>query len=288
MSIDPRLEGAIVVVSLSGGKDSAALSLHLRELGIEHRRVFADTGWEHAWTYEHLDYLAAQLGPIDRVQATTFPDIVRKKGMFPARVLRFCTTELKVRPLIVYHSALHEAGRETISAVGIRRSESQKRATMAEWEWGEDWDAWVWRPLVEWTEADVIAIHQRHGLRPNPLYLAGASRVGCWPCIFASKPEVALVARISPERIDEIERMEADALASSVERHAARGGTLESEGHGAPTMFTLRDTPDGSHRPASVREKVAWAQSGDKTPSMFGEDPHPGCARWGLCESVDV
>lgn len=35
---------------ISGGKDSAALSLWLTENGIEHRRVFANTGWEHDLT----------------------------------------------------------------------------------------------------------------------------------------------------------------------------------------------------------------------------------------------
>ena len=50
---DPR--AAMVVANVSGGKDSTALSLHLAELGIEHRRVFADTGWEHPDTYAYLD-----------------------------------------------------------------------------------------------------------------------------------------------------------------------------------------------------------------------------------------
>ena len=49
-----RLAGRLVVASVSGGKDSAALSLWLTENGVEHRRVFADTGWEHASTYEYL------------------------------------------------------------------------------------------------------------------------------------------------------------------------------------------------------------------------------------------
>lgn len=38
-ALDPRLSGAEVVVSVSGGKDSAATSLYLTELGIEHRRM---------------------------------------------------------------------------------------------------------------------------------------------------------------------------------------------------------------------------------------------------------
>jgi hypothetical protein len=50
----PTLEGKTVVASISGGKDSAAMSLHLRERGIEHRRVFMDTGWEAGETYDYL------------------------------------------------------------------------------------------------------------------------------------------------------------------------------------------------------------------------------------------
>lgn len=44
----------IHILSVSGGKDSAATSLHLTERGIDHWRVFADTGWEHPATYDPL------------------------------------------------------------------------------------------------------------------------------------------------------------------------------------------------------------------------------------------
>ena len=60
-----RLNGRRVVASVSGGKDSAAMSLYLHELGIDHDRVFLDTGWEHPDTYEYLrGELTAKLGPI--------------------------------------------------------------------------------------------------------------------------------------------------------------------------------------------------------------------------------
>lgn len=49
----PReLEGQELVVSVSGGKDSNAVILALREAEIPARFVFADTGWEAAETYE--------------------------------------------------------------------------------------------------------------------------------------------------------------------------------------------------------------------------------------------
>lgn len=92
MSVE-RINGRRVVLSVSGGKDSAAASLYLRELGIEHDRVFADTGWEHQKTYEYLrGPLTAALGPITEVRAEKlFTELVREKRIFPDRVKRFCT-----------------------------------------------------------------------------------------------------------------------------------------------------------------------------------------------------
>lgn len=71
-----------VVLSVSGGKDSAAASLYLRELGIEHERVFADTGWEHPLTYEHIrGELTRVLGPIVEVRAPwTLPELDSASG----------------------------------------------------------------------------------------------------------------------------------------------------------------------------------------------------------------
>ena len=64
-----------VVASVSGGKDSAALSLFLSEQGIQHRRVFMDTGWEHPLTYEYLrGPLTDKLGPIEEIRAVVPAD----------------------------------------------------------------------------------------------------------------------------------------------------------------------------------------------------------------------
>ena len=59
----------IHIVSLSGGKDSVAVDLHLRELGIERRRVVMDTGWEAREHYDHIEYLKEVLGPIEVIRA---------------------------------------------------------------------------------------------------------------------------------------------------------------------------------------------------------------------------
>lgn len=107
------------LTSISGGKDSTAAALHLRELGHAQRFVTFDTGWEHQDTYGQIDYLETVLGPIERAtcvvdlppekvalaeyveeclfgRPSPFVRICLKKGIMPRRTVRFCTQELKV------------------------------------------------------------------------------------------------------------------------------------------------------------------------------------------------
>ena len=49
-----RLEGATVIASVSGGKDSTAMCLRLRELGVEYQCLYLDTGWENAENYRYV------------------------------------------------------------------------------------------------------------------------------------------------------------------------------------------------------------------------------------------
>lgn len=278
-----HLRGCTVVASVSGGKDSAALSLWLTEQGIEHLRVFADTGWEHAATYEYLrGPLTAKLGPIVEVRGKApMADLIRKRGMFPSRLRRFCTQELKVFPIRDYLNGL---GREVVNAVGIRHAESAARALMPRWDRSDGFDCEVWRPLVAWTEQDVIDIHARHGLRPNPLYLKGAARVGCWPCIYARKAEIKLVAEIDPERINQIRQLEADVAGAASARAEARGETLANP----PAFFQAKYSDEEGGYPAwSIDRVVEWSRTGrgGRQFLLFDAPADEGCVRWGLCET---
>lgn len=282
-----RIAGRKLIVSVSGGKDSAATCLYMRELGLEHVRVFADTGWEHPATYEYLrGPLTETLGPIHEVRAAmTFAEMVVKKGTFPSRLMRFCTSILKIEPLAKFVKSFDE---EVINVVGIRAEESAKRAEMPEWEHSEAFDCDVWRPIIRWTEADVIAIHKRHGLAPNPLYLRGASRVGCWPCIHARKDEIRLIADTDPARIEkirDIEKLVGDAAEARAER---KGGTLEGNGHHRPTFFHGRGR---SMDMIPIDDVVRWSRTarggGQRSEELFA-DFNDGCARWGMCESGKV
>lgn len=272
-----RINGRRIVASISGGKDSAAMSLWLTEQGLDHDRVFLDTGWEHDATYEYLrGPLRDALGPITEIRAPLpMEELILKKGMFPSRVRRFCTQELKVKPMQRYLAERQDNGLELINAVGIRAAESEARSTLPTWEWQDGFDCEVWRPILSWSEQDVIAIHKRHGLAPNPLYLMGASRVGCWPCIHSRKSEIKLVADTDPKRIVRLRVLE-EQVGNAAEERAKRDGR---EIH-RPTWF--QNWP--------IDKAVKWSRTirggseEDRQELLFASH-NDGCMRWGLCDT---
>jgi 3'-phosphoadenosine 5'-phosphosulfate sulfotransferase (PAPS reductase)/FAD synthetase len=279
----------ILIASMSGGKDSTAMGLELRDRGIPFRPVFIDTGWESKRTYAYVrEYLPTVFGDITEIRAVVdlspaleplalefeerlghYSAMIRtiiKKGMFPSRVRRFCTQELKVFTMRDYF--LSDAlDADVVNAVGIRAEESKSRSSLDEWEWMNTYDCYVWRPLIRWKEQQVIDQHTRHGVLPNPHYLTGSERVGCWPCIYARKSELRGLGGQDAERVQllaDLERVVGD-LADA---RAVREGfeSLEDRGHHRPTWFQGRnddrkryDCPDcdgkgGTFRPYTEAE----------------------------------
>lgn len=308
-----QCEGLPVIASVSGGKDSTALILALREAQIPAYYAFADTGWEAKETYQYLELLEHKLQiTIRRVRAepkanpfsdpgvpfgvhdenghwSAMIDRVRARAGFPGRMQRFCTRELKLEPLRAFHDEIEEVtGKETVSAMGVRADESERRSQMPEFEdegpkfTRERWGGYVWRPLIRWTVEDVLMIHHRHGIPVNPLYQRGHNRVGCYPCIFSNKEEIALIAEHAPRRIDLIERLEAQMQEVRRLRNIAQPGRY-AHPDDAAFFQTQRQGFSG------IRKVVEWAKTdfGGKQMQIFAPAPRGGCMKWGLCELPD-
>lgn len=274
-----------VIASVSGGKDSTALCLYLQEHGIPYRAVHMDTGWEHPLTDEYIrEVLEPRIGPIEWIYPERgFADLVRHKGIFPSRIQRFCTQLLKIVPFKCWIQDNYDC-EPIINAIGIRAAESRARSLM----WFCEVDEWgyTWRPLLRWSEADAIAIHRRNGLVPNPLYLPpyNCSRVGCWPCLYARKAELAAVARLTPERIDEIREMEL-ALRLTPARAA---NSDEGPPRWIPSFFVAKRSVGNGKRISqsiSIDSAVAWAVDAGPQLELFHEPDRSGCMRWGLCDA---
>jgi 3'-phosphoadenosine 5'-phosphosulfate sulfotransferase (PAPS reductase)/FAD synthetase len=299
------------IASVSGGKDSTAMCLHLRELGLPFRAVFFDTGWEHADTYRYVreslpdaigqpveiryrepvldERREAMAAELEAMLGWRSPMVrwVLKRGMFPSRTRRFCTQELKYFTARDVMREAHAAGLAPVNVLGIRADESVARSKLLERELDEDLDAMVWRPLLRWTVDDVIAIHQRHGVIPNPMYLRNANRVGCWPCIMAGKAELRLLSKDEP-RIRVIERLEAMVGQLAQERHDARGEVLERP----PAFFQGNRSHGVQNEDGSwsipcipIRRHIEWALTDRGGSQMLLDLPDDsGCMRWGLCD----
>lgn len=184
------------VLSLSGGKDSAALAVYLRDRVPEMEYIFHDTGKELPETYDYIARLESILGrPVTR----TTPDepfehwLAVYGDMLPSNHRRWCTKMLKLKPFEAYIG-----DDPVINYVGLRADEkrtgyiSTKPNIVAVYPFQED-------GLVR---ADVIRILQDSGLGLPPYMEWGRSRSGCYFCFYQQKIEWVRLKRKHPKYFD--------------------------------------------------------------------------------------
>lgn len=223
-------------------------------------------------------------------------DLCIWKGRFPSRRAQFCTEELKITPINAgVTGPLLQSGETVISWQGVRAAESIERAHLPKLgeinhEYGPG-RLLAFRPLLTWSIEDVFAIAERHGIPRNPLYAVGCSRVGCFPCINATKAEIALVDRVFPEQIVRLEEWE-----TRVSRCSKRGMTTFFNIVNDPVMaqmwewsVVLGERLDLSHENHGIREMIQWAKT-DRGGRQFSLAftpaalPSDTCTMHGACE----
>ncbi len=257
------------ILGLSGGKDSTALAIYLRDRIPDLEYVFCDTQKELPETYEYLDRLRAYLGkPIRKLNATRGFDhwLEIYGGYLHSSRMRWCTRMLKIKPFEEYVGE-----DEVLSYIGIRADEdrsgyiSTKPNIKPVYPFKED-------GIVE---ADVFRILDESGLG-LPKYYEWRTRSGCYFCFFQRKkewaglkerhPELFELAKeyekfdeergvrytwnenesldelSDPERLEEINRKHEEAMRRAVKRPGQRlyqifGATLDDEDDTEPCMI---------------------------------------------------
>lgn len=284
------------VVTFSGGKDSVATWLYLtRELALPNVTcLFSNTGHESEITYQYLDDLKRDHGlPLEIMQPTLedfrgelVEEKIRErmsvaygpewldpafdvwsqpldmerlgvlKRRFPSSMARFCTIHLKVLPMARWMKTNRD--QETILVTGVRAQESLARAERTTWTRDQPTGCMMWLPIHKWTHEQVFELHRKHGVPPNPLYLAGMSRVGCWPCIMCRKSELAAMAQRFPEVFDRLLAMEQRCA------HAS--------GKPAMSFFSNYKTPERFHTQECDRTGKSFPSATDVRFWALGEE----------------
>jgi len=122
-----------IIVTFSGGKDSLAALLWIRNnFSKKFDIVFCDTKWESPITYDYIKEISLKLKmPVISLVSKKFDgfiDLAIKKQRFPSTKARFCTEELKTKPMIDY---ILDVAKDDIMVIqGIRGAESFSRSKM--------------------------------------------------------------------------------------------------------------------------------------------------------------
>ena len=202
------------VLGLSGGRDSAALAIYMRqnhpELEIEY--FFTDTGKELPEVYEFLVKLEGFLGkPILRLNSDRDFDFWLKQynNFLPSPQSRWCTRQLKLRPFEQWVDVfLEEEDTIVTSYVAIRSDEEYREGYTSKHE-----NLLIRLPLKDAgiDKSGVLEILESAGLG-LPTYYEWRTRSGCTFCFFQQKIEWVRLMEKHPDRFEEAKSYEKSAL----------------------------------------------------------------------------
>ncbi len=226
------------VLGLSGGRDSAALAVFMRqhhpELDVEY--FFTDTGQELPEVYEYLGKLEGFLGkPILRLNPDRDFDFWLKQynNFLPSAQTRWCTRQLKLKPFEEWIKAYLQNGHTVYSYVAIRADETYRDGYTSKH------DKLIVRLPFKDVGVDKQGVHDLldgAGLG-LPEYYQWRSRSGCTFCFFQQKIEWVRLAERHPEAFEAAKAYEKNAI-----------------DHGSPFTWCEKESLDELMRPERVEE----------------------------------
>ena len=197
------------VCGISGGKDSSALAIFMRDRVPEMEYFFCDTGAELPETYEYLDRLEVVLGkPIARLNAERGFDHWFEvfRGALPSPQMRWCTRQMKIKPLEAWIG-----DDPAVSYVAIRADEQNRKGYIA-----SKPNIVARFPFVEeGIDRDgVFRILEEAGVG-LPEYYSWRTRSGCYFCFYQRKAEWVGLADKHPDLFERAVAIENKVLMSA-------------------------------------------------------------------------
>ncbi|MEU1413711.1 phosphoadenosine phosphosulfate reductase family protein [Streptomyces sp. NPDC005731] len=232
------------VLGISGGKDSSALAVYMRNRVPEMEYFFCDTGAELPETYEYLNRLEAALGKsIVRLNADRDFDHWMEvyQGTLPSPQMRWCTKNLKIKPLEDW-----VGDDKVISYVAIRADENRLGYVSTK----PNIDA-VFPFRDDGIDKDgVMRILDEAGIG-LPDYYEWRTRSGCYFCFFQRKHEWVGLKERHPDLFDRAVEYEEKVRF----RHTAMKGRnyTWSQGESLPELIERRDEIEAKHQAALER-----------------------------------
>lgn len=226
MATEPQTERH--VLGLSGGRDSAALAVYMRnyhpELSIDY--FFTDTGKELPEVYEFLGRLEGFLGkPILRLNPDRDFDFwLRQYNNFlPSPKTRWCTRQLKLKPFEAWIRPLLESGTKVYSYVAIRADEEYREGYTSKHD-----NLTIVLPFKASgvDKAGVLELLDGVGLG-LPRYYEWRTRSGCTFCFFQQKIEWVRLMERHPEAFEEAKAYEKNAIDHGSPFTWSQGESLE-------------------------------------------------------------
>lgn len=225
-------EGATLVLSVSGGKDSDAMSHYLLGLREAERwpgeavMVHADLGRaEWGSTPAYVAGLAERKGVPLHVVRWSSGDLIDRiwqryhadpnRPCWPSAKMRYCTSDLKRGPISRWIRNYCKEG-QVVCAMGLRAQESTARARKVATEIRQDCTSEQvgrkvinWLPIHTWTEEDVWSTIRTHGDIYHEAYDYGNQRLSCALCVLATSNDLLNGAEHNPETYRQLCEIEA-------------------------------------------------------------------------------
>lgn len=190
------------VLSLSGGKDSAALAIYMRDRVPNMEYIFSDTRKELKETYEYLERIEDYLGKrVHRLNAELGFDhwLDVYGGMIPSNHRRWCTKMLKLKPFEAF-----VGDDPVLNYVGLRADENRS---------GYISHKPNITPVYPFREdglklADIEEILRVSGIGMPPYTKWGRTRSGCFFCFYQQKIEWVRLKETYPDLFEQAKAYE--------------------------------------------------------------------------------